>query len=132
MNAPHRPPPAERPPRPQRRKVGLFVAAHVAAVAGLYGVALAVGGGWASPPFPPDVQVSRGSHDARPRTPVDGAAPAAAHAQARTAAHGAERGSHAHQATRALPAGLAVTAATASALPAWAQSAEARAPWEAP
>lgn len=128
MNAPHRPPPAVRPPRPRRRKVGLFVAAHVAAVAGLYGLALAVGGGWASPPFPPDVQVSRGSHEARPRAPVDGAA----HAQARTAAHGAAHGPHAHQATRALPAGLAVTAATASALPAWAQSAEARAPWEAP
>lgn len=120
MNGPRRPPPEE---RPQHRKVTLFVAAHVAAVAGLYGLALAVGGGWAPPPFPPDVLASsRVPGAASHRAPVDGAAHAATHADARTAEHSGEGGPHAHR--------QAPWAATASTLPAWAQSAEARAPWE--
>lgn len=39
-----------------RRRVRIFVGAHLAAVVGAYGIALAVGGGLAPPPFPPDIR----------------------------------------------------------------------------
>lgn len=35
----------------------IFIAAHVAALVLLYGVALVAGGGFASPPFPPELPV---------------------------------------------------------------------------
>ena len=41
----------------QRRRVRWFVALHVGAVAGIYVLALSVGGGYAMPPFPVNERV---------------------------------------------------------------------------
>jgi hypothetical protein len=42
----------------ERRRVRLFIAAHSLAVALVYGLALAVGGGIAGQPFPPDERLA--------------------------------------------------------------------------
>jgi hypothetical protein len=41
-------------PRKHRAIVRLFVGAHLLGAAAIYGIALAVGGGFAEPPFPPE------------------------------------------------------------------------------
>lgn len=72
----------------ETRRLRLFVAAHVAAPVVLYGLAMVVGGGLASPPFPPDLphtrvalaapQPARTNAEAQPAAPP--AAPRAAQA----------------------------------------------------
>jgi hypothetical protein len=37
-----------------RRRIRRFIAAHLLAVTGVYGLALVIGGGFAAAPFPPD------------------------------------------------------------------------------
>lgn len=91
----------------EQRRIKRFVAAHLLAVAGLYGAALAVGGGLVSPPMPsPEPQgSSRGGVPARD-------APVATPASRETVVNPATRGETA-------------------ALPGWAQRVEAAAPWDA-
>jgi len=47
--------PADEPRTRERQRIRRFAAAHVAAVLVLYAVALVTGGGFAAPPFPPDL-----------------------------------------------------------------------------
>lgn len=63
--------------RPARTEVNsasrgtrLFIAAHMAGVSLIYGVALAIGGGFASPPFPPDLPSAASRLQALPATPI--------------------------------------------------------------
>jgi len=44
---------------PARQRVRLFLAAHVLAVVCIYGIALAVGGGFGSTPFTPELMAGR-------------------------------------------------------------------------
>ncbi len=41
----------------QRRRVRWFVGLHLCAVSGIYTLTLVIGGGFATPPFPPDGRV---------------------------------------------------------------------------
>lgn len=52
----------------ETRQLRLFVAAHVAAPVAIYGLALAMGGGLASTPFPPDLPHVR-SASVTPQSP---------------------------------------------------------------
>jgi hypothetical protein len=47
--------PADEPRTRERQRIRRFAAAHVAAVLVLYAVALVTGGGFAAPPFPPNL-----------------------------------------------------------------------------
>ncbi len=97
-------------PSEQRRAV-LFVVAHVAAVAGIYLLAMVLGGGLAPPPFPPDL------HAAAQHGPV--AVPSRAGLPtARQAVP--ERAPWADASPARQPTGL----------PVWAQRHEAAPPWE--
>lgn len=44
-------------PRPRSRTTSLFLAGHLVAVSVVYAAAWSIGGGFAPPPFPPDVPV---------------------------------------------------------------------------
>ncbi len=54
-------------PRRQRRRLHLFLAGHVGAVSLIYGLALKLGGGIASVPFPPDLPQVAPSRTAAPQ-----------------------------------------------------------------
>lgn len=76
--------PADEPRTRERQRIRRFAAAHVAAGLALYAVALVTGGGFAAPPFPPDL----------PSRPTAGkvwlASPPAADVSERTAARRAD------------------------------------------
>ena len=71
--------PVKQSTEPTRSRSRLMAAAHVAVVLGLYAIALVLGGGFATAPFPPELP-PRASNEERPgggETPVstDQAAP---------------------------------------------------------
>jgi len=57
--------PADEPRTRERQRIRRFAAAHVAAVLVLYAVALVTGGGFAAPPFPPDLPSRPAAAEAR-------------------------------------------------------------------
>lgn len=97
-------------PSEQRRAV-LFVVAHVAAVGGIYLLAMVLGGGLAPPPFPPDL------HATAQHWPVAGPARAGLPTAALAVP---ERVPRADVSPARQPTGL----------PAWAQLHDAAPPWE--